>query len=254
MNKPGYLAWGVWGWLLAAPAFADVDARIEWARRVELGIPVSGVVGTINAETGTKVSKGALLVQLEQIPFTAAVRQARAAVTRAENERRVAQRDLAQAQELYDRGLLSNNELEDAKLGLGSASAALDAARAQRTTAQYTLDRSTIRAPFDGWILDRRVEVGQSIVSTDQAPVALVIAAANEYVARAVVDADRVGELKLGTPARVTAGGKQFEGVVRAVGLEPVADADGKARYAVSVAFDSKGVRLVAGQKGEIDF
>jgi RND family efflux transporter MFP subunit len=254
MNKRMHLAWGLSGLLLAAPAFADVDARIEWGRRIELGIPVSGVVGTINAEPGAQVSKGALLLQLEQTPFAAAVQQARAAVTRAENDHHVAKRDLAQAQELYDRGLLSNNELEDAKLKLGSAKATLDAARATLTTAQYALARSTIRAPFDGWILDRRVEVGQSIVSTDQAPVALVVAAANEYVARALVDSDHVEKLKPGMPARIMAGGRQFDGVVRAVGLEPVAGADGTPRYAVSVAFDSKGARLFAGQKGEIGF
>ncbi len=237
---------------LAATAYA-ADGTVEWAQRVELSVPVSGVVQTVAVHPGDRVKKDQVLIQLEQTPFTTELEQARAARIRAGTEQRLAARDLHQAKELYARGLNSTDELEDAQLRKKRADAGVTAAGARVSRAEYDLGHSIVRAPFDGWVLRRQAEPGQSIISTQQAPVLLVLAAADRYVARVQVSGDRVARLQVGSTAQVKVAGHRYPGTIRSVGLEPLSDTAG-ARYPVAVEFDSAGARLYAGQKASVSF
>lgn len=245
----------LWAMSIHVAAAAGFDGKVEWAKRVALSVPVSGVVETVSINTGQAIKKGQLLLQLEQTPFVTELAAARAARTRAAGDRREAQRDFAQTKELYERGLISNNELEDAELKMKRAGANWKAALARVKRAKYDLEHSRLRAPFDGWLLHRDVEQGQSIISTQQAQTLLVVAAANEYIARAGVPGKRLTSLKMGDGATVEVGGKSFKGVIAVLGLEPMAGAGGSEKiYEVAVAFNSNGQLLRAGQEAEVEF
>ena len=234
---------------------AGFDAKVQWARRVMLSVPVSGVVQTISVDTGQAIKKGQLLLQLEQTPFATELAAAKAAQAQAGGDRHVARRDLGQTRELYERGLISNVELENAELKLKRAVAGWNAARARVQRAQYELAHSQIKAPFDGWLLGRNVQVGQSIISTQQAQTLLIAAAANEYVARAEVPGKKLEGLKMGDRAVVEVNGESFKGKISVLGLEPlVRKKGGDAVYEVGVAFNSGGQLLRAGQQAEVDF
>jgi RND family efflux transporter MFP subunit len=239
--------------LLGTATAHATDGTVQWAQRVELSIPVSGVVQTVAGRPGDRVKKGQVLIELEQTPFTTELDQARAAHVDADTKLRVADRDLHQAQELYARALNSTDELEDAKLQKKRADAAVEAARARVRRAKYELDRSIARAPFDGWILRRQVEPGQSIISTQQASVLMVVAAADRYVARVQVSGDTVAHLNVGDSAQVKVDGRSYDGKIRSIGLEPETDT-AVARYPVAVEFNSAGARLYAGQKASVSF
>jgi RND family efflux transporter MFP subunit len=239
--------------LAGSGAAYAADGTVQWAQRVELSIPVSGVVQTVAGRPGDRVKKGEVLIELEQTPFTTELDQARAAQVDAGTRLRLADRDLHQAKELYARALNSTDELEDAKLKKKRADAAVEAARARVTRAKYELDQSIVRAPFDGWVLRRQVEPGQSIISTQQASVLMVVAAADRYIARVQVGGDTVAHLNVGDSARVKVGGHSYDGKIRSVGLEPSTDT-AAARYPVAVEFNSAGARLYAGQKAGVSF
>ena len=257
MNKKIHLVTGLVLGLgaLQAVSAAGFDARVEWAKRVAMSVPVSGVVQTVEVDTGQAIKKGQMLLQLEQTPFITGLAAAKAARTRAAGDRREAQRDLAQTRELYERGLISNNELEDAELKVKRANAGWNAAAAQVERAQYDLGHSRLRAPFDGWVLGRNVQAGQSIISTQQAQTLLVLAAADEYVARAEIPGKKLASLKMGDRAVVEVGGKSYKGIVSVLGLEPLTGRKGDDKYyEVAVAFNSAGQLLRAGQEAEINF
>ena len=239
----------------AAASAGGFDARVEWARRVAMSVPVSGVVEMVAIETGQSVQKGQVLVQLEQTPFETELAAARSARIQAAGDRREAQRDHAQTKELYERGLISNVELENAELKAKGAVAAWNAAAARVKRAEYDLAHSSLRAPFDGWLLQRKVQVGESIISTQQAQTLIVVAAANEYLARAAVPAKKMNKLKLGDPAMVEVGKEVFKGTVAVMGLEPIRrkNAD-DLFYEIAVSFNSGGKLLRAGQEAEVDF
>lgn len=228
---------------------------MEWAKRVTLSVPVSGVVTLVTVETGQKIKTGQILLKLDQIPFITDLRTAKADRSQTKSNRREAHRDLAQTKELYERGLTSNVELENAQLKAKRADAALDGARARVKRASYNLSNSRIIAPFDGWVLVRKVEVGQSIISTQQAATLLVVAASNSYIARAEVPGGALNKLEPGEAVEVEVDGMDYKGTVRQLGLEPVRPTTGgEAYYEIGVHFDSGGRLYRAGQKAEISF
>lgn len=233
---------------------ASFDATVQWAKKVTLSMPVSGVVDVVSAEAGTRVAKGHVLVALRRAPFKAKVDQAKARVTRLVADRREATRDYKQAQELYDRTVLSMVELENAKLKVTRARAALKGARARLALATIDLRDSRIAAPFDAWVLTVHAQPGQTVVSTLEARPLVVLAAQGEYVANAWLAADALEKLKVGQSATVTVSGKRYQGRIKSIGLEPAAEQGGDGKYAVSVLFNAPDTRLPAGQSARVEF
>lgn len=234
---------------------ASLDAKVEWAERVSLSVPVSGIVSQVTVETGQNIKPGQILLRLDQDPFKTALQEAKAKKSQAASNRYEARRDLKQTKELYERGLISNVELENAQLKSDRSNAAWDVARATVSTAKYKLAHSQIVAPFDGWVLQRKVEIGQSIISTLQAQILLVVAASNSYIARTRVPGNEMTKLKRGTDVKVKVGSKIYKGKVWQLGLEPVRPRTGRtAFYELGVKFNSEGRLLRAGQNAEIKF
>jgi multidrug efflux system membrane fusion protein len=241
--------------LVPASGLADIDARIFWAQRIEMGVPVSGVVEKVPVNTGMRLKKGEVMLVLEQTPFTTALTEAQAALVQAAGVQKESRRDYTQTQELYDRGLVSNVELENAKLRKEAGEAAYRAAMARVKRAKYELSRSVLRAPFDGLVLSKKVDVGETLISTQQVQTVLTFAAEGVYVARGLAGASDVKALSLGKKVTVKAAGNSFSGVIDSLGLEPVAESKpDKPRYEVAVRFLSNDVLLRAGTEAEIKF
>jgi len=219
---------------VATVAFG-ADGTVQWARRVELGLSVSGTIKTVAVEAGARVAKGQVLVALDDTPFKAEFDQARA-------DRDEAARDYKQAQQLFERTVLSTVELENAKLKSVRA-------QARYAQAKYQLDRSRIVAPFDAWVLEMRAQVGQNVVNALEARPLVVVAAAGEYVARTRVSGSVLERLTPGAAATVTVAGKNYAGKVHSLALEP-----GKGdEHEVTVAF-SAAERLRPGQSAKVEF
>lgn len=171
--------------LLAMPALgADVEGTVQYARTATLSVPVSGMVVAVKVEPGAAVKNGELLLALDDTPFRAAVAEAEAAVARATADRTEAERDYKQAQELFERTVLSTVELENAKLKRDRGAAAHKAAQARLLNAQYQLNRSRITAPFDGRVIDVRVQPGETVVHALEAKPLIVLAADGDYLVR----------------------------------------------------------------------
>lgn len=231
---------------------AGYDATVMFGRRVELGLPVSGMVKTVNVMTGQNVATGQTLMALDDIPFVARVAQAEAGLARSRADQTVAVRDYQQARQLYERALLSNVELENAKLNAERAEAEFSQAQARLTQAKYELEHSRITAPFDGWVLDVRTRAGESITNTLENRPVLVLAEQAEYVARLQVPAS--AKLVMGQQAKVFAAGQQFEGRIATTGLEPAHTTSGGPQYEIGVAFNTGKLLLRGGQPARVEF
>jgi RND family efflux transporter MFP subunit len=227
---------------------ADVEALVQWSRRTELATPVSGVVASVAVNAGERAAKDQLLLALDDAPFRTAVREAEALLARHKSERDEAARDAKQAQELYDRTVLSTVELENAKAKLARADAGYKVAAAALDRARYRLRVSALYAPFDTVVLSRHTEPGQAVAAELNPPVLLVIAAAGEYLAQARVSAERVAGLKVGQALSVVVGGKTYAAQLKALAHEP---AGGKESYILEAVFTTLDP-LRAGQSARI--
>jgi HlyD family secretion protein len=202
--------------LISMPAMAlDIPAVLQYARVVELGVPVSGVVSKVQVEEGDRVAKGDLLLELEDIPFLAEVDRTEADLrwqsARLEEKRKEHERN----EELYDRMVLSTVELDSSRVALARVESDWKNARSAHTLAKYHYEKSRLHAPFDGVVFSRSVNPGQSIRVDLQPQVMVKIADTTSYVAETEVTAERIGSFATGLEVQVSIDDKSYAAIVQ---------------------------------------
>ncbi len=204
--------------LVAGQALAaDHAASLDWSGRVSLTLPVAGVLDRVDVQAGQTVKKDELLAALNPTLYKAGVAEARADLDRLTQEAADAGRDLERVTELYARTVASTTELDAAKLRHARAQSGLAAAQARVEKARRLLAESELRAPFDAVVLARHGEPGQVITIPCQPAAVVSIARADEWLARAPVDAAQAANLRLGDDAAVLIAGQTVKGRIRAL-------------------------------------
>jgi len=232
---------------------AEYDATLQWSKRVKLGVPVSGVVQSVYADVGMKIAKGDKLLQLDDTVFKARVKQATSELRNQEEQYKEAAREENRSQNLYDRTVLSDHELQVAKNNKVKAAADRAHARARLIKAKQELKYSSLRAPFNALILERHAQVGKVIAAALKPETLFVVADADQMQACLIVKEVQLGQIKIGQKAIVSVGDSRFQGVVKAIGFEPVADKGDTTRYPVEVEFDVNGRVLRAGLHAKVE-
>lgn len=234
---------------IGQPQAAQFEATLQWSKRVELGVPVSGVVQAVFADVGQKVAKDEKLLQLDDTVFKVRVKQAHSNLISEEAQYKEAEREMNRAQELYDRTVLSDHELQVAKDNKVKAAAERDKAQAMLVKTKQELKYSTLRAPFNALVLERNAQVGKVIAAKLKPETLFTVADADQMLARLYVSESQLAQLKLGQPAKVLLGNDQVNGVIKAIGFEPAKDAS----YPVDVEFATADRVLRAGQHVKVE-
>jgi HlyD family secretion protein len=223
-------------------ATVEATGTLEAVTTVQVGTQVSGTVKTLYADYNSRVRQGQVVAELEPSLFQTQVDQARATVERlqADVERaRVALQDaqvkLRRANELWDRQLIARTDLETAETTASQADASLKSAQAQVTQAraslsqaQVNMNHTIIRAPIDGVVISRSVDVGQTVAASMSAPTLFVIAKdLSEMRVNARIDEADIGRVAAGQMVTFKVDaypGEMFSGRVSQVRLEPVTE------------------------------
>ena len=227
--------------LLATEASAlQMSGRLEWLHKVEMRAVKNGVVEQVLVTPGQLVEKDALLLKMDQREAAAAALEAKARTARSAVALEDAERELARSQELFDRGLIAIEEQKDAELTRAAALAEHESAKAAQAAAEVNLERTELRAPFDGIVVARNAYDGAVIfTSLQQAPL-VAVAPTDKMLARILVTSDVLRRYRPGQPAQVNVRGRLREGQVYSLGVEAVRiDPDG-AVYELDVIFDSR--------------
>jgi multidrug efflux system membrane fusion protein len=182
-------------------AVLTIRGRTQALHSVELKAEVDGVVRAIHFEKGDRVKTGQVLCEIKLNDRAAKLDQARAMVTQTAKQHAV-DLDLARS------GFRSTTQVDQ-------SAAALEAAKASEQTMAIDLENTRIRAPFDGLVDDRFVDVGDYMRPGDKC--ALLIAP-EPFLAVGQVSEREVGELKIGDPASATlVTGETAQGRIRFV-------------------------------------
>jgi len=104
------------GMVFSSVLFADDSAVLQWQRTVSMSTPVSGVVVKVEAQVGARVDKGQVLLKLDDRARIARVNALQAKLKSAKNNRDESIREMERTQELYDRTLISEHELQLARI------------------------------------------------------------------------------------------------------------------------------------------
>ncbi|MET0546346.1 MAG: efflux RND transporter periplasmic adaptor subunit [Caulobacterales bacterium] len=124
---------------------------------------IGGPVRDVLVQDTQAVKRGDVLVRLDDTDASLALASAQARLAAAEADRDKAQIDARRREALAASGSVSGDELTTARNALNVANANLKIARSMRDQAQVDLERTIIRAPIDGVISRRQVQVGQRV-------------------------------------------------------------------------------------------
>jgi HlyD family secretion protein len=215
-----------------------------------VGSTVSGPVQQVLVDFNSQVRQGQVLARLDPTPFQQRIVQAQAQLAQAQAQAAVADSDYQRYVLLQQRGFASAQLMTQQRAARDTARAAVAQARAQVATAQTDLDRSVIRSPIDGVVVDRQVNVGQPVAASLQAATLFVIAQdLSRLQANITVDEADIGEVQEGQSVRFTVDAfpdREFEGRVSQVRQQGVAES-GVVSYTVVVEADNPGRQLLPG-------
>jgi RND family efflux transporter MFP subunit len=166
-----------------------------------------------------------VLAVIDTTFLAASVRDARANVLKAQSQYDKTLRDHDRATDMFDRGLVSEAELEDALTTMMSARGTLLSAEASLQRSLVNLEYAVIRSPIDGTVIMRSVEAGQTVAASLSSPTLFVIAEdLRDMEIHALVDESDIGYIREGMPATFTVEAhldREFDAVVRQVWLQP---------------------------------
>lgn len=150
---------------LRSSAFAigpPITGSIQPERAADLRAEVSAVVVAVLKETGDTVRRGDLLVRLDDTAIRDSLTAAEAAARTATLALEQAERQFKRMSTLREEGVVSAPQLEEAEIRRNTAQSDSEAARTRVVTARQQLQRTEVRAPFDGIVLDRKVNGGDT--------------------------------------------------------------------------------------------
>ena len=152
--------------LTQEPVFETAVGTIRpvYQTSVASKLPVAKVVA-VDVHAGQDVNQGDLLVQLDDEDLRARLKQTEATVAAAEAARDQARIEYDRIRGLYERGSAARIEFERADTDLRAAQAELDRAGQARREAETVLGYATIRSPLTGQVVDKNVEVGDTVRS-----------------------------------------------------------------------------------------
>ena len=143
---------------------------IEPVTSVTVGTQVSGIVSKLYVDYNSVVKKGQIIAELDKTNLTSELNRAKADLTSAESTLNYETANFQRYQTLFDKGLVSANDYENAKLSYQKARQAVASSKESVQKAQTNLGYATITSPIDGVVLSKSVEEGQTVAASFNTP------------------------------------------------------------------------------------
>lgn len=236
------------------------SGSLEPAARVDMAFRVGGYVEMLGRvkdadgkprafEEGDFVKRGTVLAKIRSADYAQKVATARAGISQARSEQKLAEAELARAERLFSTNSISKAELDSKVAHAEYARANVEAATARAGEAGVALEDTVLKAPMDGVILSRDLEVG-SLVSPGRT--VIVLADLGTVKATFAVPEALVEKLSVGSPLSVHVGAERESTApqksldARVTRIAPAADSKGRV-FSVEAELPNPGATLKPG-------
>ena len=172
---------------------------IEPVTKVEVGTQVSGIVAKIYVDYNSEVKAGQVIAELDRTNLLSTLESQRANLNSQESTLAYQKANYERQKSLYDKGLISANDFEQARLNYVQAQQQVVSARQSVKRAETDLGYATITSPINGVVLSKDVEEGQTVAASFSTPTLFTIAQDLTDM-RVIADIDEadIGEVKEG--------------------------------------------------------
>jgi membrane fusion protein (multidrug efflux system) len=173
----------------------SITGSVQPERRADLRAEVSAVVLSVLKENGDPVKRGDLLVRLDDTSIRDTLMSAEASDRAAVQAFEQAERQFQRVTKLRETSLVSTQQVEDAEIRRNTAQSDREAAKSRVVSARQQLERTEVRAPFDGIVSDRKVSAGDT-AQTGKELVKVIDPHSLRF--EGLVSADNIGEVRAG--------------------------------------------------------
>jgi len=213
-------------------------------QEVEISSEISGKIKKIHCNVGDEVSKGELLAEMDDEFREISLQKKRALLRKAEASKTKAQKDSKKSGQLLKEGVISDSESDNTMLEQQFAEAELSLARSEIRTAEKELRDTKIKAPFNGKIALKNVELGKRV-----APGQNIFTLVDIHKVKIVVQISEmdIARLAVNNTAKIALDsleGEEFQGRVATIGLK--AD-DSTRSFPVEIIVDNPDEKLLPG-------
>lgn len=191
---------------------AQVDGHF-----VMLAAKVNGYVKDVSVTEGQRVKKDQTLVQLDGRDYENNLRQVAGELTSVEAKKNDSERSYRRIQGLYSKGVVAQQQYDQVSTAYAESKAKWDAVSAQVAQAKLNIENTTIRAPSDGFIAKKGVEVGQ--LAAPGIPLIGFVDAHDRWITANFKETD-LDDIKIGAAVKVRVDaidGKTFQGKVETI-------------------------------------
>jgi|APLak6261679142_1056127.scaffolds.fasta_scaffold00077_36 RND family efflux transporter MFP subunit len=201
--------------VIDVPVLARAPVDVRPIAQADVGSKTVGYLDAVLVDRGDLVKKGQLLALVRPAELSDQLSAAKSAVAQAQASAALAKANLERAQTLAPKGLVSQQELQNATSAAAASDAQLASAQAQLGVYATRLGETRLEAPFEGVVVSRRLDPGALVGASS----GVVLTVARLDVVRVFVSVNerQAPELKLGQAARVRFDafpGRDFEGKV----------------------------------------
>lgn len=223
---------------------------------ISVGAQVSGRVSKLYVDFNDHVEKGQILLVLDDALFTSQIAQSEGNVRNMQASVELAKANEARMRSLFAQEYVSKQELDQSVQALKSANAQLDTARGQLRRDQTNQSYSVIRSPVSGVVVDRVVDVGQTVAASFQTPTLIKIAQdlSKMQIDSSFAEAD-IGNIKVGQRAKFSVDAfpnRSFEGKVKQLRLNPTVTSN-VVTYDVVISVDNPEKILLPGMTAYVN-
>lgn len=223
---------------------------IEPVTSVTVGTQVSGIVSKLYVDYNSVVRKGQVIAELDKTNLISELNRAKADLTSAQSTLNYETANFKRYQTLFDKGLVSANDYESARLSYDKARQSVASSRESVQKAQTNLGYATITSPIDGVVLSKSVEEGQTVAASFNTPELFTIAQDLTDM-RVIADIDEadIGGVKEGQRVTFTVDAfpeDKFEGQVTQVRQQATTSSN-VVTYEVVISAPNKDLKLKPG-------
>jgi len=140
-----------------------LDGEVEAINKATVSAQTGGTIKKILVDVDDYVEKGVVIIQLKDISQQANLKKALAGEEEAISHLAKADDEYARIKDIYAKKVVSKSQLDDAKHELSAAKARLASARASLDEAREQLSYTKVKAPYSGIVIQRHVEVGETV-------------------------------------------------------------------------------------------
>ena len=238
-------------------ATVSATGALSAVTTVQVGTQVSGQISAIYADFNQKVKKGQLLARIDPTLQQQAVQDAQAGVERSQSQYTMAKQEYDREKTLFDSKVITATEFGTAQSNYEVAKANLKSAQIALDKAKQNLAYTNIYAPIDGVIVERTVDVGQTVAASLSAPELFLIANdLSEMQILAKVDESDIGQIAVGQPVTFTVQAypnRSFTGTVQQVRLQSTTQ-DNVVNYTTVISVSNVDGKLLPGMTATVQF